>query len=301
MPGWAPEPAAGDPAVWHIRGRTVDLGRPVVVGVLNVTPDSFSDGGVYLEPAAAEERALSLAAEGADLIDIGAESTRPGAPAVPADEEWDRLAPVLERLRRSLAVPLSVDTTKAIVAERALELGAAVINDVSGLEVEPRIGRLAAESGAGLVLMHRRGDPRTMQRDVEYADLIAEVRASLERSIDAAVSAGCSRKQLVVDPGICFGKSPEGSLRLLAEVGKFGSLDVPIMVGPSRKSFIGMLLDLPVHERLEATIGACVVALERGARLFRVHDVGPARRALDLAEAIRRAGAAEDAPAGAPR
>ena len=289
--GGPPDPVdAGDLPTWRIRGGTLDLRRPLILGVLNVTPDSFSDGGMHLDPRIAARRAEELAEEGADLVDIGAESTRPGAPPVSAEDEWSRLEPVLRRLQGSLPVPISIDTTKAEVAARALELGAAVINDVSGLRAEPAIAGLAAETGAGLIVMHMRGDPRTMQRDVEYEDLIGEIRASLAESLSAAERAGCEPSQTVVDPGIGFGKSPEGSLRLLARLGELRSLGRPIMVGPSRKSFIGNVLELSVEERLEATIAACVVALERGAHLFRVHDVRALRRALDMANSIQQAG-----------
>ena len=282
---------SADRPVWRVRRRTLALDRPIVVGILNVTPDSFSDGGAYLEPKAAVERARSMASEGADVIDIGAESTRPGALPVSASDEWARLGPVLSALEEeAFPVPISVDTTKAEVAERALEQGADVVNDVSGLREAPEIAALAAAAGAGLVLMHRRGDPRTMQRDVEYDDLIGEVRDTLAAAAADAAAAGCDRRQIVIDPGLGFGKSPVGSLRLLAEVWRFTPLGFPIMVGPSRKSFIGSTLNLPVEERVEGTISACVLALERGARLFRVHDVRAVRRALDLAAAIRRAG-----------
>lgn len=294
----SPDPAdAVDRLVWRIRDATIELARPLVVGILNVTPDSFSDGGLYPDAAAAAARARAMVAEGAHMVDIGGESTRPGAPAVSATDEWGRVDPVLRELGDSFPVPISVDTTKAEVAARALDAGVQVINDVSGLRDEPTIADLAAQTGAGLVLMHMRGDPRTMQQDVEYADLIGEVRDSLAGSIAVAQAAGCSPSQLVVDPGIGFGKSPHGSLRLLAAVAELGSLGRPVMVGPSRKSFIGHLLNLPVEERLEATIAACVVALERGARLFRVHDVRAVRRALDLAAAIRGAASGTDGEA----
>jgi dihydropteroate synthase len=288
--GGPPDPAdAGDPPTWRIRGGTLDLRRPHILGVLNVTPDSFSDGGVHLDPRIAARHAEELAEQGADLVDIGAESTRPGAAPVSAEDEWSRLKPVLRRLQGSLPVPISIDTTKAEVAARALELGVSVINDVSGLRADPAIAGLAAETGAGLIVMHRRGDPRTMQRDVEYEDLIGEIRASLAESLSVAEGTGCGLSQTVVDPGIGFGKSPEGSLRLLARLGELRSLGRPIMVGPSRKSFIGKVLELSVEERLEATIAACVVALERGARLFRVHDARALRRALDMADSIQQA------------
>ncbi len=259
-----------------------------MIGILNVTPDSFSDGGRYLASAAAVERARELVEGGADVLDVGAESTRPGAEPVPADREWARLEPVLAALE-DLPVPISVDTTKASIARRAIEAGAAAINDISGLRADPGIARSAAETGAGLILMHMRGDPRTMQRDTSYEDLIGEVRGALSASRDAALAAGCQADQLVLDPGIGFGKSAEGSLELLARLDAFVELGLPLLVGPSRKSFLGAILDLPVEEREEGTLAACVMALERGARLFRVHDPRAARRALDVAEAIRRA------------
>lgn len=284
------------PPVWALGGRRLSLERPRILGILNITPDSFSDGGLHLDPGAAAARAWELAEEGADVIDVGAESTRPGAPPVPAEEEWGRLEPVLDRLLRGpdpLPVPVSVDTTKADVARRALELGAAAINDVSGLRFEPSIGELAARTGAGLVLMHMRGDPRTMQRDTEYDDLVGEVKEALRRSLETALRAGCAEDQVVLDPGIGFGKSAEGNLVLLGRVGELAALGRPILVGPSRKSFLGKLFDLPLEQRVEGTVAACVMALERGARLFRVHDVREARRALDVAHAVRVAAAGD--------
>lgn len=270
---------------WSIRDGTLALDRPLVMGVLNVTPDSFSDGGRHLEPAEALERAHRMAEEGADLVDVGGESTRPGADAVDAGAEWERLAPVLRGLE-SLPVPVSVDTTKEAVAARALEAGAGIVNDVSGLRFDPGIADLAAETGAGLVLMHMRGDPRTMQDDTDYDDLLGEVRDFLGRALETAVERGCDPGQVVLDPGIGFGKSARDNLRLLARAGDFGVAGRPVLVGPSRKSFIGAALDLPVDERVEATAAACVVALTRGARIFRVHDVRQARRSLDMAAEI---------------
>lgn len=272
---------------WSIRGRSLELDRPLVMGVLNVTPDSFSDGGRYLRPEDAIARAGRLAEEGADLLDVGGESTRPGAGAVSAAEEWDRIGPILEALR-GLDVPLSVDTTKAEVARRALGAGAAVLNDVSGLRSDPEIGDLAAESGAGLVLMHMRGTPRTMQEDTSYDDLVGSVLAALAEALERALERGCSAEQVVLDPGIGFGKDASGSRTLLARAGVFAVRGRPVLVGPSRKSFIGETLGLPVDERVEATVAACVVALAAGASVFRVHDVAAARRALDMAAALLR-------------
>lgn len=289
---------AASAAVWDLRGARLSLDRPVILGILNVTPDSFSDGGQYVDPGAAIEQAHRMVSDGADLVDIGAESTRPGAPRVSARDEWDRLEPVMARAGE-LSVPVSVDTTKAEVARRSLDCGAAAINDVSALTRDPAIADLVAASGAGLILMHMRGEPRTMQEDVEYEDLFDEITTALGVAIDTAVRRGCAATQLVVDPGLGFGKSVHGNLELLARLGEFATLGRPILVGPSRKSYLGALLNAPVEERIEGTLASCVVALERGARLFRVHDVRAARRALDVAHAIRSADRTEESAPGA--
>ena len=279
------EPAGSRAGGWSIRGRVLALDRPVIMGVLNVTPDSFSDGGRYLDAGNALDRARELVDGGADLIDVGGESTRPGARSVPADEEWERIGPVLAGLE-PLGMPVSVDTTKSEVARRALGAGAAVINDVSALRFDPGLADLAAETGAGLVLMHMRGTPRTMQEDTDYDDLVGSVRGELASALERAEERGCEPDQVVLDPGIGFGKSAAGSRRLLARAGEFAVRGRPVLVGPSRKSFIGETLGLPVDERVEATLAACVVALAAGARIFRVHDVAAARRALDMADAL---------------
>ena len=277
------------PAAWQIRGGSLSLDRPVVMGILNVTPDSFSDGTRFSDPEDAIEHALAMVDEGADLVDIGAESTRPGAEPVDVDEEWRRLAGTIGALARR-GVTVSIDTMKGEVAERAIDSGAAIVNDVSALRASPEIGGLCARTGAGLVLMHMRGEPRTMQEDTRYQDLVGEVASWLVDRADAARTAGCAAEQIVIDPGIGFGKSTDGNLELLARTGHFARTGYPVLVGPSRKSFIGRTLDAPVTERLEGTLAACLAAFERGARIFRVHDAGAARRALDMADAIRRAG-----------
>lgn len=271
---------------WRTSRRVIDLSKPVLMGVLNITPDSFSDGGRYLDPDAALQRVERLQREGADVIDIGGESTRPGSLRVEEDEELRRVIPVIEAARRHVDAAISVDTTKATVARNALEAGAEIVNDISGLRFDPRIARLAAESGAGLVLMHIRGTPRTMQQDIHYDDLVGEVRAELAQSVKRALDSGCKSDQLVVDPGIGFGKTAEQNLALIDQLAEIGRLGYPVLVGPSRKSFIGKALGLELEDRVEATLAACVVALLRGARVFRVHDVMAARRALDMAEAI---------------
>lgn len=280
---------AVDSSAWAVRGFDVRVDRPLVLGVINLTPDSFSDGGSYADPGAALARAERMFEDGADLIDVGGESTRPGAGSVDATKEWSRIGPVVEALALR-GIPVSIDTTKADVARRAVDRGAAVLNDVSGLRYDPGLADVAAGAGSGLIVMHMRGTPRTMQNDVEYDDLVGEVRDALAHSMQVACDRGCSPEQLVVDPGIGFGKSTEGNLELIAGIGRLLDLARPILVGPSRKSFIGAILDVPVEQRIEGTIAACLSALERGARLFRVHDVLPVRRALDVAWAIRKSG-----------
>lgn len=282
----APPQQSGPAGLWRTFRGDVDLRRPVVVGILNVTPDSFSDGGRYLSPDAAISRAEEMVGEGADVLDIGGESTRPGASDVSEAEERARVLPVLEAVARRLDVPVSIDTTKAGVARAALDAGASIVNDISGLRFDPELADLAAERGAGLVLMHIRGQPRTMQENIHYDDLLGEITGELRESIEAARSRGCRPEQLVVDPGIGFGKTAEHNLILLNHLDRLSELGRPVMVGPSRKSFIGKVLGLEVEERLEGTIAACVLALARGAKVFRVHDVGQVRRALDLAFAI---------------
>jgi dihydropteroate synthase len=270
---------------WRTARRAIDLSNPVLMGVLNITPDSFFDGGRFFDRDLAIRRLEELASEGADIIDIGGESTRPGSLAVSENEELDRVLPVLEAAA-AFDVPISIDTTKSAVARRALEAGAEIINDISGLRFDPDLARLAADSGAGLVMMHMRGEPRTMQDHIHYDDLIGDIRMELSESVEVATGAGCRRDQLVVDPGIGFGKTAEQNLGLIDELGRIGELGLPVLIGPSRKSFIGKTLGLEVEDRLEATLAACVVALVRGARIFRVHDVLPARRALDMANLI---------------
>jgi dihydropteroate synthase len=284
----------GSTAAWRTARRTFDLARPVLMGVLNVTPDSFSDGGRFFSHDAAVKRLEEMQAEGADIIDIGGESTRPGSNPVSEEEELRRVLPVIEAAAQRLDLPVSIDTTKSGVARLALDAGAEVINDISGLRFDAELARLAARSGAGLVLMHIRGEPRTMQQEIHYDDLMGEIVGELGESAEGALAAGCRREQLVLDPGIGFGKTAEHNLAILNELGHVVRLGYPVLVGPSRKSFIGATLGLDVGERLEATIAACVVALLRGARIFRVHDVIEARRALDMAAAIARgSGSAE--------
>lgn len=270
-------------------GRTVTLSLhvPCVVGILNVTPDSFSDGGRFLSVDAAVAKSRLMAAEGAGLIDVGGESTRPGAQAVSAQEEIDRVLPVIESLRGNVDVPLSVDTSKSAVARCAVAAGAEFVNDISGLGFDPEMAATVAATGAGLFIMHSRGRPDRMQRDTHYDDIVVEVRASLSSSLDLAVSAGIAAEKIAVDPGIGFGKDVAGNLELLKRLAVLSELGRPILLGTSRKSFIGRVLgqDDP-EQRLEGTLATIALGVAAGARLFRVHDVAAARRAATMAMAV---------------
>lgn len=281
---------ASFPGSWAIRGRSLSLERPLVMGVLNVTPDSFSDGGRYGDPRRALARAEEMVTEGADLLDVGGESTRPGAPPVDPDEEAARVLPVLRLLRERLPhVPVSVDTRRAAVARAALAEGAEIVNDVSAL-ADPEMGGVVAETGAGVVLMHMRGTPQTMQLDPCYDDVAGEVADELEGALRRARAAGIAEEAVVVDPGIGFAKTAEHNLEVIARLEVLGRLGRPVLLGPSRKAFIGRLLGgVPAEARGVGTAAACVAGLLHGARVFRVHDVRTVRQALDVAEAIRRA------------
>lgn len=287
------EPAGPGPSslaggVWRIRGRVLAVERPLVMGILNLTPDSFSDGGELEDLPAALARAEALVDEGADILDVGGESTRPGAGEVPEDREKARILPFLREAARRLRVPLSVDTRKAGVARAALEAGAHVVNDVSGLTHDPRMAAVVADAGAGVVVMHMRGDPATMASRARYGDVTGEVLEELRASLELAGRADIPPESVVLDPGIGFAKTAEQSLTLLRELGRLAILGRPLLVGPSRKSFLGRILELPPARRVEGTVAACVVAYLHGARIFRVHDVQPVVRALRVAEAIHR-------------
>ncbi len=267
--------------------RMIDLGRRTyVMGILNVTPDSFSDGGRFLDPAAALGHAVVMAGEGADFIDIGAESTRPGARPVPAKEQLARLMPVLRAVKKRVKAPVSVDTTSAVVAEAALREGADMVNDVSALAGDPRLLAVVARFGVPCILMHMKGRPRTMQRNPKYRDLMGEITGFLAAALERGEQAGIERTQMLVDPGIGFGKTVAHNLEILRRLTELESLGVPVVVGPSRKRFIGAVLDVPSDERLEGTIAACVLAARNGANVLRVHDVKPVVKALKLADAI---------------
>ena len=267
--------------------KTVDLGRRTyVMGILNVTPDSFSDGGRFLEPSAALDHAIAMAEEGADFIDIGAESTRPGSRSVPAKEQMARLLPVLRAVRKKVRVPVSVDTTSATIAQVALREGADIVNDVSALAGDKRMSAVVARAEVPCILMHMKGRPRTMQENPEYSDLMAEVTGFLAAALERGEAAGIGRAQMLVDPGIGFGKTVAHNLEILRRLAELESLGAPIVVGPSRKRFIGAVSDSPPGERLEGTIAACVLAAANGANVLRVHDVKPVVKALRLADAV---------------
>ncbi|WP_320055464.1 dihydropteroate synthase [Desulfuromonas thiophila] len=275
---------------WRGRCSCLSLRRPCVMGILNVTPDSFFDGGRHQSLAAALRRAEDMVHEGADLIDVGGESTRPGSQSVSAEEEVDRLVPVIEAIRQRLDVPLSVDTSKAAVARQALAAGACFVNDISGLTFDAAMAETVAQAGAGLVLMHTPSRPDIMQQQTVYTDLVGEVMIFLERSLQRARAAGVAEDQLVVDPGIGFGKTVTGNLTLLRRLPEFQGLGVPVLIGTSRKSFIGTVLSqaLP-DERLAGSLATVAAAVLGGARIVRVHDVAPTRQLVDMIEAVRTA------------
>ncbi|MHB8690944.1 MAG: dihydropteroate synthase [Solirubrobacteraceae bacterium] len=258
-----------------------------LMGVVNVTPDSFSDGGRYLSVGAAIEHGLTLAAEGAAILDVGGESTRPGAAPVGPDEERRRVLPVIEGLVTAGAAEISVDTSKAAVAADALAAGATMVNDVTALRGDPELAAVCAGAGAEVCLMHMLGEPRTMQKDPRYGDVVEDVKAFLVARIEYAVGAGIAAERILVDPGIGFGKTLEHNLELLRRLDEIVALGPPVVVGTSRKSFLGKLTGRDVDGRLAATIASNLIAFEHGARVFRVHDVAPHRDALRIAAAIR--------------
>lgn len=270
-------------------GKTYDFSsRTHIMGILNVTPDSFSDGGRFFDLERAVVRGREMARQGADLLDIGGESTRPGADAVPEDEEIRRVVPVIERLRNEVDVPLSVDTYKSGVARAALKAGACIVNDISGLTYDAKMTRVVREHEATVVLMHILGTPKTMQSNPTYTDVVKEVRDFLEKQSLVAIENGI--RQIIVDPGVGFGKNLEHNLEILRHVDSFAQLGFPVLVGPSRKSFIGKILDLPVDQRLEGTTAAVTVCILRGANIIRVHDVKEMKRVALIADALKTTG-----------
>lgn len=258
------------------------------MGILNLTPDSFSDGGKYLDPSQALARAKQLAAEGADILDLGAESTRPGASPVSVQEELQRLLPALEAITAEVKLPISIDTTKPEVAEACLKKGAHIINDVSGLKDSGEaMARLMAETGAGLVLMHRRGNPLDMQERAVYGDVVGEILKELSESLAFAEKYGVSLSQIVVDPGLGFAKNAEQNLEILQQLERFRDFERPVLLGPSRKSFLGKWTGRTAEEREFGTAAVCTFAVLKGIEILRIHEVGAMRDAARVAEVLR--------------
>lgn len=273
---------------WQTSRRTFDLtNRGVIMGIVNVTPDSFSDGGIFADTEAAVAHALRLAEEGAEILDIGGESTRPGAAAVSADEERRRVLPVIEKLASTTNVAMSIDTSKAAVAREALQAGAEIINDVTALQGDPDMGAVAAETGAGVILMHMRGTPRTMQQNPDYENVVTEVADFLRARGETARAAGIARHRIAIDPGIGFGKTVEHNLQLIAGLHTFADLGYPVLLGASRKSFLATAAQCPnVEDRDLPTAVLTALGYQLGARLFRVHAVRPNLQALRLARSL---------------
>jgi|SRR5690348_1049500 dihydropteroate synthase len=275
-----------------LRSRTLVLGeRTLIMGVLNVTPDSFSDGGQFVDPAQAIEHAIAMESAGADLLDIGGESTRPGSEEVQASEELDRILPVLEALRRRIKIPISVDTRRAGVAELALRAGAEIINDVSGLKNDPRIAEVAARQRAPLILMHMRGEPRTMQKAGFARDVLQDVTQGLRKSVGRARKAGIAKSQIILDPGIGFGKSFAQNYELLEKLALLVKLGYPLLVGASRKGFLGATLaregkPVPAEERIWGTAAAVSASILNGAHIVRVHDVAEMVQVARVADCL---------------
>lgn len=274
------------PMELHIKGQRLGLDRPVLMGVVNVTPDSFFDGGRFDDPQRAAAHAVRLVEEGADLLDIGAESTRPGALPVDAQEESRRLIPVVAALAKAVSVPISIDTSKAEVARAAIDAGAVMINDVTALRGDRAMVDVVAQTGAGLVLMHMQGTPETMQQAPHYDDVVGEIAQFLAERARFAMDHGVPHDRIVLDPGIGFGKTLYHNLDLLANLHVFAQLGFPLLVGPSRKGFIGQLTHQSVEARAWGTAGVVALAVQQGANILRVHDVGPMKDVVTVAIAI---------------
>lgn len=276
------------PMEFQLKGQCLGLDRPLLMGIVNVTPDSFFDGGRFCDPQRAVAHALRLVEEGADLLDIGAESTRPGALPVDEQEERRRLVPVVAAVAKAVSVPISVDTSKAEVARAAIDAGAIMVNDVTALRGDRAMVDVVAQAGAGLVLMHMQGTPDTMQHAPRYDDVVGEVAQFLAERVRFAIDHGVAKDRIVVDPGIGFGKTLGHNLDLLANLRVFTELGYPLLVGPSRKGFIGQLTDQSVETRAWGTAGVVALAVEQGANILRVHDVGPMKDVAKVAVAIAR-------------
>lgn len=271
----------------NVLKRVTQGDEVLIMGILNVTPDSFSDGGQFLARDKAERRALEMEQHGADIIDIGGESTRPGADKVELRQELERTIPVIESVRKKTDIPISIDTYKSEVAEQALKAGADLVNDISALRFDPELGKLAGERNIPLVLMHMQGTPRTMQKNPTYDDPVEDIIDFLEERIEQARELGVSRDQIIVDPGIGFGKKYEDNYEILRRLEEFKSLKAPLLLGTSRKSFIGDTLDLSPEERVEGTIASNVIGVLKGASIVRAHDVKKNYRAIQVATRCR--------------
>lgn len=267
---------------------TLNFGqRTIIMGILNATPDSFYDGGKYPTVTKAIERGIEMAAQGADIIDVGGESTRPGSDSVSSQEEMDRVLPIIEVLSKEIEIPISIDTYKSEVAEAAIEAGATMVNDISGFHFDSRMPSVVAKANLPAVVMHTKGRPKDMQRDTNYNNLMDDIKESLEESIKMGMAAGIGKNRLIVDPGIGFGKGVEQNFEILRRLTELKDLGCPILVGPSRKSFIGKTLGLPPEECLEGTGAAVTAAILNGGDIVRVHDVKHTRRVAGIADAIR--------------
>lgn len=283
------------PSVSHSKPFTIDCGRfklelkkkTCVMGILNLTPDSFYDGGKFTAPADAVKHAEKMAEDGADIIDIGAESSRPGSDPISSDEEIERLKPILPILSKNLAVPISVDTYKSSVAKWALDNGAAMINDISGFRFDTDMAKVVSEYKAPVVIMHTYGKPKTMQDNPQYKSLLDDIIAYLKDGIKIGLEAGIGMDKIIVDPGIGFGKTLSHNLQILRGLSRLKGIGRPILIGPSRKSFIGKILDLPAEDRLEGTAAAVAIAIFNGADIVRVHDVKEMVRVVKIADAIK--------------
>ncbi len=258
----------------------------LIMAILNVTPDSFSDGGKFADPNQAVNHALHMMEEGADMVDIGGESTRPGAEPVSLDEELNRTIPVIKSIRKESDCLISIDTYKSAVAEAALNAGANVVNDISGFTFDSKMAPLVAKKNVPVILMHIKGTPRDMQKNPHYDNLIEEIKSFFQQQVELAKIAGVRSKKIILDPGIGFGKRLEDNFAIIRELGQICAMGYPILLGPSRKSFIGMALDIPVEERLEGTLASITAGIMNGARIVRVHDIVETRRAVTITEKI---------------
>lgn len=261
--------------------------KTYTMGILNLTPDSFSDGGSYTDVETAVKRAKKMVEEGVDIIDVGAESTRPGADYIEEETELKRILPVIKRLVTEVDVPISIDTYKSRVAEECIKVGAHIINDIKGLKGDPDMAKVVAKYGVSVIIMHIQGDPQNMQKNPEYDNIIEDIKGSLEESIDIAVKAGVSPKNIILDPGIGFGKTFEGNLEIIKKLCEFKKLEYPILIGASRKGFIGNILGTPPLDRLEGNLAVAVISAYNGASIIRVHEVKETVRALKVADSVK--------------